>query len=68
MREDGYLPNDFPEFPEFQKLVGKVMSDTAGLEELVEFICNGLNPVHGALAELRAERFWEDRGRTENNR
>lgn len=60
MREDGYLPEDFPEFPEFQELIGKIMSGTATIEEMTDFICHGLGPLHEALVSLRTETFWED--------
>lgn len=58
--EDENLPEGLPEFPEFRNLVGKIMSGNAETQELIEFICSGLNPIHEYLTGLRETHFWED--------
>ncbi len=59
--EDEELPEELPEFPEFDALVEKIMGNGAETEELTEFICSKLDPIHDYLLKLKEDVFWEDR-------
>lgn len=58
--EDTELPEEPPEFPAFEALVERIMAEGVGTEELTEFICSELDPIHDYLVQLRENVFWED--------
>ncbi len=60
--EDFDLAEKLPEFPEFDTLVEKIMTDSAEVDEMKEFICSKLNPIHDHLVQLKEDLFWEDQG------
>lgn len=59
--EDFDLAEKLPEFPEFDALVEKIMADGAETDEMKEFICTKLDPIHDHLLRLKNDMFWEDR-------
>lgn len=60
MEEDEYLEEDLPVFRDIRRLSERTIAGETELDELKEFICSSLDPVHEYLKNLRENGFWEE--------
>ncbi len=59
MEEDEYLVGNPPSFDALFALSEKISDNSAELDELVEFACGSVEPIHAYLRDLRENEFWE---------